>query len=128
MKLTLFFPMVAVFLYALPHSSIAQERPLYCDEIPVMYDKSVPPPPALPRFETAPMVEYKVQVAILKFTHPKDYPFHSSLIARYRPCEQVWVVESKETFRDRSKAEALRKNLIDMGYSGAYLIDMIGWE
>ena len=127
MKPILFFPMVAILLYALPHSSTAQQRPIYCDEIPVMYDKSVPPP-ALPRFETAPMVEYKVQVAILKFTHPKDYPFHSSLIARYRPCEQVWVVESKEAFRDRSKAEALRKNLIAMGYSGAYLIDMIGWE
>ncbi len=112
----------------LPLASFAQERPSYCDEIPVMYDKAISSRPALPRFETAPVTEYKVQVAILKYTHPKDYPFHKYLVARYRPCEQVWVVESKECFRSREEAEDMRAELIDLGYSGAYLVEVLGYE
>ncbi|TXB64892.1 hypothetical protein [Phaeodactylibacter luteus] len=115
-------------LAALPCIAQQQEgRPAYCDDIPVMYDKSAARP-ALPKFATAPVAEYKVQVAILKFSHPKDYPFHRSLVARYRPCEQVWVVESRESFRKRSEAEKLQQELIEMGYSGAYLIEILGYE
>lgn len=113
----------------LPILGQAQERPSYCDEIPVMYDKgAVVKPPALPRFETAPVTEYKVQVAILKFTHPKDYPFHKYLVARYRPCEQVWVVETKECFRTRQEAEDMQSELKDLGYSGAYLVEVLAYE
>ncbi|MCR9098714.1 MAG: hypothetical protein NXI25_02110 [bacterium] len=121
--------LILIALCALPLLSNAQERPSYCDEIPVMYDKgAMAKPPALPRFETKPVTEYKVQVAILKFTHPKDYPFHKYLVARYRPCEQVWVVETKKCFRSRQEAEDMRSELKDLGYSGAYIVDVLAYE
>ncbi len=121
--LTALFGIVAVTTGA------AQDRPSYCDDIPVMYDKTVAPPSdALPRFNTASVTEYKVQVAILKFTHPKDYPFHKSLVARYRPCEQVWVVESRESFASRAEAEKLQAELKRLGYKGAYLIELLGFQ
>ena len=93
-----------------------------------MYDKTVASRPALPKFNTAAVTEYKVQVAILKFTHPKDYPFHKSLVARYRPCEQVWVVESRESFSSREEAEELQNELKRLGYRGAYLVELLGYE
>ncbi|HKK79728.1 MAG TPA: hypothetical protein VJ933_08865 [Phaeodactylibacter sp.] len=115
--------MITLFLNA-----AAQDRPTYCDDIPVMYDKTVSAKAALPKFSTAAVKEYKVQVAILKFTHPKDYPFHRSLVARYRPCEQVWVVESRESFSDRKEAEELQAELKRLGYKGAYLIELLGYQ
>lgn len=120
---------ILVILFLLPALSQAQGRPSYCDEIPVMYDKgAAPQPAALPRFETKPAIQYKIQVAILKFTHPKDYPFHKYLVARYRPCEQVWVVETKECFRTRQEAEDMRSELKDLGYNGAYLVEIMAYE
>lgn len=115
-------------LLLVPFFLSAQEKPLYCDEIPVMYDKAVASRPALPKFGTAPVTEYKVQVAILKFTHPRDYPFHKKLIARFRPCEQVWVIESKKICKTRAEAEGLKNELRDLGYNGAYVVELIGFE
>ncbi|MCB0546627.1 MAG: hypothetical protein KDD19_03515 [Phaeodactylibacter sp.] len=112
-----------LFAFAQPSA-----RPAYCDELPNTYDKTVPPRDALPRFNTAPVPEYKVQVALLKYSHPRDYPFHRKLIARYRPCEQVWVVESRESFRNRAEAERLKNELKGLGYTGAYIIELLGWE
>lgn len=116
--LILFFP---VLLYG-------QIKPAYCDEIPVSYDKTVSTKAALPRFPTAAITEYKIQVAILKFTHPSDYPFHKELVARYRPCEQLWVVESKKTCKTKREAEQLKNKFRNIGYTGAYIIELIGYE
>jgi len=123
-------PFYILLLFLVPCLVSAQEqpKPTYCDEIPVMYDKTVASRPALPKFNTTPAIEYKVQVAILKFTHPKDYPFHKKLVARYRPCEQVWVIESKKICKTRSEAESLKNELRDLGYSGAYIIEILGFE
>ncbi|MCO6475048.1 MAG: hypothetical protein J5I94_00435 [Phaeodactylibacter sp.] len=120
---------ILLLALALPLLAFAQQpaRPAYCDELPATYEKTAPPNP-LPRFNTVPVPEYRVQVALLKFTHPRDYPFHRKLIARYRPCEQVWVVESRESFRNRGDAERLKNELKAMGYAGAYIIEMLGWE
>lgn len=109
----------------------AAQRPAYCDDLPVVYEKGGAADgarPKLPKFATAPIIEYKVQVAILKFTHPKDHTFHPKLVARYRPCEEVWVVESRESFPDRKEAEKLRKELIKAGYKGAYITDLLGYN
>lgn len=107
-----------------------EDRPSYCDALPNTYDKggSRSSRPSLPKFGTAPTLEYKVQVAILRSTDPREYPFHESLIARYRPCEQVWVIESRESFADKSKAVQLQNQLIKMGYRGAYLVEMVGYR
>ena len=89
----------------LPVLAFSQDKPLYCDELPVSYEKggwttvkggSPVKKSSLPKFKTVPIKCYKIQVAILKFTSPENYPFHESLIARHRPCEEVWVVESKQ--------------------------------
>lgn len=120
--------LIPILLFTLHWSVAAQDRPTYCDDIPVMYDKTVSAKAALPKFSTAAVKEYKVQVAILKFTHPKDYPFHRSLVARYRPCEQVWVIESRESFSDRQEAEELQAELKRLGYKGAYLIELLGYQ
>ncbi|NRA48713.1 MAG: hypothetical protein HRU12_06240 [Phaeodactylibacter sp.] len=122
------FTAILTVLLLFPAISQAQDRPSYCDDIPVMYDKGASSKPALPRFDTTPATQYKVQVAILKFTHPRDYPFHKYLVARYRPCEQVWVVETKECFRTRQDAEDMRAELKDLGYSGAYLVEVLAYE
>lgn len=120
---------LTALLLSMPFAALlAQDRPTYCDDVPVMYDKTVSSRPALPKFDTAPVQEYKVQVAILKFTHPRDYPFHKTLVARYRPCEQVWVVESRESFSSRQKAEELQNELKRLGYRGAYLVELLGYE
>ncbi len=117
----------------IPISLGAQEdKPAYCDELPTTYERGATPPggsrPALPRFATTPTTEYKVQVAILRNTDPGDYPFHSSLVARYRPCEQVWVIESRESFADRGDADRLRRELTGLGYRGAYLVELVGYQ
>ena len=104
------------------------ERPSYCEELPVAYDQRISKPDALPRFQTVPTKEYKVQVAILRYTDPANYPFHPDLVARYRPCEQVWVIESRQSFADRKQADALRNKLANLGYEGAYLIELIGYR
>ena len=109
------------------------EKPPYCEEGPATYGAvaalpggSTPPP--LPRFSTTPVPEYKVQVAILRYTDPSEYPFHPDLVARYRPCEQVWVVESRASFADRNDAVALQNKLKDLGYSGAYITDLVAYQ
>lgn len=108
------------------------EKPLYCEEGPETYGSvaSLPggSPPPLPRFSTTPTKEYKIQVAILRYTDPSEYPFHPELVARYRPCEQVWVVESRSSFPDRADAVALQKRLKDLGYGGAYITDLVGYQ
>lgn len=113
--------------------SAQDQKPAYCDELPSTYGNVVAPPggrtaPILPRFATTAINEYKVQVAILRQTDPKDFPFHPSLVARYRPCEQVWVVESRESFPTRAQAESLQKNLIGLGYQGAYITDLVAYQ
>lgn len=121
----------------LPMIAFSQEqKPAYCNELPVSYEKGawtgkgIKPvkKPSLPKFKTTPVKEYKVQVAILKFTSPENYPFHEDLIARHRPCEEVWVVESKKSFKNKADAEKLKAKLKKLGYSGAYIVDLVGWE
>ena len=104
------------------------ERPTYCEELPVGYDQIASRATPLPRFQSIPTKEYKVQVAILRHTDPADYPFHPDLVARYRPCEQVWVIESRQSYPDRKVALALRDKLANLGYDGAYLIELIGYR
>lgn len=115
-------------LFLLPVTLWAQRKPTYCEEIPATYDKTVAAKPALPQFGTTPTTEYKVQVAILKFTQPKDYPFHPKLVARYRPCEEVWVVESRQLCRTRADAERLRQELRGLGYTGAYITEVVAYR
>ncbi|MEM9835511.1 MAG: hypothetical protein AAF828_03360 [Bacteroidota bacterium] len=123
-----------IFFLGFAQLATAQEqRPAYCDEFPSTYGNVVTPPggskpPPLPRFATTPVKEYKVQVAILRSSDPQNFPFHPSLVARYRPCEQVWVVESRESFANRNDAENLKKNLVNLGYQGAYITDLIGYQ
>ncbi|PHN07239.1 hypothetical protein CRP01_07975 [Flavilitoribacter nigricans DSM 23189 = NBRC 102662] len=110
-----------------------EERPNYCDELPVTYEKVAFPRggssrQALPRFATAPTTEYKVQVAILRFTDPKDFPFHPKLVARYRPCEEVWVVESRESFTDKNDAKKLQAEMEKLGYRGAYITELVAYH
>lgn len=108
------------------------EKPPHCEEGPATYGAvaalpggSTPPP--LPRFTTVPTPEYKVQVAILRYTDPSEYPFHPDLVARYRPCEQVWVVESRDSYANRSDAVAEQAKLKAAGYSGAYITDLVAY-
>lgn len=108
-------------------------KPAYCDEGLNTYG-SVPnvingaPPTALPAFRTEAVPEYKIQVAILRYTDPTEYPFHPALVARYRPCEEVWVVESRESFLDRADAVELQAELRAAGYSSAFITEMIGYS
>jgi len=109
-----------------------EERPAYCDELPVSYEKAATVSGSsrgsLPRFKTIPTTEYKVQVAILRYSDPREYPFHARLIARYRPCEGVWVIESRESFIEKSDARLLREELEKLGYRGAYITELIGYQ
>jgi hypothetical protein len=110
--------------------SAQNEKPSYCDELPVTYSKGASrnSRPSLPKFSTTPTIEYKVQVAILRNTDPREYPFHEDLVARHRPCEEVWVIESRESFTSRSDALKLQNKLRNLGYNGAYLIEMVGYQ
>lgn len=114
----------------LPCSLAGQtEKPAYCDGPVQLYARGKSGQAAsLPRFRTTPFREYRIQVAILQQSDPATWPFHPSLVARYRPCEQVWVIESRESFTDRRRAEALRDRLIGLGYRGAYLVEQIGYS
>ncbi|WP_198661695.1 hypothetical protein [Lewinella sp. IMCC34183] len=112
-------------------SSVAQDiaasmPPSYCAESPSTYGSE--PAAALPKFATTPTREYKVQVAILRYTDPSEYPFHPTLVARYRPCEQVWVVESRDSFSKREDAVALQSVLEDAGYTGSYITDLVAYQ
>ena len=132
MRITIF-----ILIFFIPFLAFSQtkteERPTYCDELPVTYEKVAfrkggDTRPSLPRFATTPTTEYKVQVAILKFTHPRDFPFHEKLVARYRPCEEVWVVESRESFPSKAEALKLAKELEKLGYRGAYITELVGYQ
>ena len=110
-----------------------EERPTYCDELPVTYEKVAfrkggSTRSALPRFSTTPTTEYKVQVAILKFSNPKDFPFHPKLVARYRPCEEVWVIESRESYASKAEAKKLQNEMEKLGYRGAYITELVGYQ
>jgi hypothetical protein len=119
-------------LFATVTLSAQVEKPPYCEEGPATYGSVAAIPgataPPLPRFATTPTTEYKVQVAILRYTDPSEYPFHPSLVARYRPCEEVWVVESRESFADRAKAVKLQNELKVAGYGGSYITDLVAYQ
>ena len=36
--------------------------------------------------------------------------------------------QSRESFADRKQAEALQKNLVNLGYQGAYITDLIAYQ
>ncbi len=109
-----------------------EPKPSYCEEAPSTYGAAGVPggetAPSLPKFSTTPTTEYKVQVAILRYTDPSEYPFHPTLVARYRPCEQVWVVESRQSFSNRDEAIALQKTLQEAGYGGSYITDLVAYQ
>ena len=116
-----------IFLFA------QTQKPAYCNDFPDEYSTTAKgvktaKRTSLPRFGTEPITEYKIQVAILRNSHPADYPFHKSLVARFRPCEEVWVVESRETFTNRREADRLKRDLIAMGYKGAYITELVGFQ
>lgn len=119
-------------LFGFAQTTQGEERPAYCDELPVSYEKAAfarggSQRSPLPKFATTPITEYKVQVAILRFTDPKDFPFHDKLIARYRPCEGVWVVESRDSFAEKEKAQKLQEELERLGYRGAYITELVAY-
>ncbi len=129
--------LILIVLLTFPLLLSAQTRPSYCDgPPPTSYakggdwgrGKKPVKRPSLPKFATQPVKQYKVQVAILRETSPEEYPFHESLIARHRPCEEVWVIESKDSFDTRAEAVAYQKKIEKLGYKGAYIIEMVGWE
>jgi hypothetical protein len=128
MKLFLYLTLGMFCWCTSPQLAAQTTRPAYCDELPVTYDKTVSNRTPLPKFNTVPTPEYKVQVAILRFTDPTEYPFHPKLIARYRPSEEVWVIESRESFINRNDALRLRTELRNLGYTGAYLIEQMGYR
>ena len=109
-------------------------KPAYCQEGFNTYgsvmgvDDAAAAPAALPAFASLPTKEFKVQVAILRHTDPTEYPFHSSLIARFRPCEEVWVIESRESFADRADAVDLQNDLKEVGYDKAFITELIGYQ
>ena len=109
-------------------------KPAYCNEAVNTYgsvvgiDEEAATPAALPSFASLPTTEFKVQVAILRYTDPTEYPFHSSLVARYRPCEEVWVIESRESFADRADAEDLQNDLQQVGYDNAFITELVGYQ
>jgi hypothetical protein len=105
-----------------------QPKPAYCDEPPAMARSVVGGAPPIPRFPTLPTVCYKIQVAILRKNSPFEFRFHPSLVARWRPCEEVWVVESKETFCDRQEAERFRDNCKQMGYVDAFITQLVTYQ
>jgi len=132
MKKTIYALAILIFLAYHVDLHAQETKPSYCDQLPVSYDqgtttKEGSPRQPLPKFSTKPRTEHKVQVAILRDTDPSAYPFHSKLVARYRPCEQVWVIESRESFSSRAEAEKLRDELRNLGYSSAYITDIIGY-
>lgn len=114
-------------------ASAQTTKPSYCEEgintygSVVSVDNGTTAPDALPAFASTPTTEYKIQVAILRYTDPTEYPFHPALVARYRPCEEVWVVESRESFSDRTDAQSLQTELKDLGYGSAFITELVGY-
>lgn len=132
MKVFLFLLLLITPIFGFAQTAEQEERPTYCDELPVTYEKTAfrrsgSTRPPLPKFPTTPITEYKVQVAILRFTDPRDFPFHSKLIARYRPCENVWVIESRESFTSKGDAQKLQQELEKLGYRGAYITELVAY-
>ena len=135
-----FFYWLPLFLFPLLLNG--QSRPSYCDGgVPVTYEKAGlrkdvnstggsrgSSPVKLPKFDTDATTEYKVQVAILRYSSPTDHPFHNSLVARYRPCEEVWVVESRKSYATRAGADKLKRDLIRLGYKGAYITELVAYQ
>lgn len=108
-------------------------KPAYCDEpAPMAARAAVPvggsPTPTMAEYPTLPTVCYKIQVAILRQSNPYNFRFHPSLMARWRPCEQVWVVESKNTFCDRAEAEAFQARLAELGYTDTFLTQLVTYQ
>ena len=100
--------------------------PDYCD-----FDKSdmtVKGGSPLPKFLSQATLCYKVQVAILNDQDAYNFPFHPKLNARWRPCQKVWVIESKETCCDAQSAEKLKNELINLGYQSAFLTELVSYE
>jgi len=108
-------------------------KPAYCDEPALTATRAaVPagsaPVPVMAEYPTLPTVCYKVQVAILRQSNPYDFRFHPSLMARWRPCEQVWVVESKATYCDRAEAEVVQARLNELGYTDTFLTQLVTYQ
>ena len=122
-------PSLCILVFALNGfaQSPVKAKPVYCDNLPSAYDAKAKPK-ALPVFNTKTGLEYRVQVAVLKDTDPRNYHFHNSLAARYQPCEQVWIVESKKTFKSRAEAERLKAELERLGYPGSYITTIVSYE
>lgn len=130
MKTLISFIIFSIFL-GLSTQINAQDRPAYCDQLPTSYEKGAAPAssrPSLPKFGTKSISLYKVQVAILRNTDPSNYPFHSKLVARFRPCEEVWVIESRETFSTRAEANKLKAEMLNVGYPGSYVTTVMGYQ
>lgn len=119
--------LLLTLFFAFPLLIFSQQRSSLCDNVPNAYEQRIPPP-ALPKFQTKAVTEYKVQVAILKRSKPSEYAFYPSLVAYYRPCQQAWVVESKQSFRSRQEAEKLRTQLKNLGYRDAYITEIIAYN
>jgi hypothetical protein len=105
-------------------------KPAFCDQPPNSYNYSAPgpAPKPLPVFPTSSQVEYRVQVAVLRNTDPRTLTFHPSLVARYQPCEEVWIVESRETFKDRALADKLKGTLEKAGYPTPFVTTIISYN
>lgn len=94
-----------------------------------MYDKGVMVKfLALLKFEIIFVIEYKVQVVILKFMYFKDYFFYKYLVVCYCFCEQVWVVEIKKCFCFWQEVEDMCSEFKDLGYFGVYLVEVLVYE
>ena len=119
-----------VFLIGQITQDSVPDKPWYCNppDMNLMTAKAGGSPSALPKMPTVPVTCYKVQVAILMKTHPAEHPFHPKLVARYRPCEEVWVIESRETFKYRDEAEKFGKEMESLGYKEAYVTEIMGYE
>lgn len=139
MKLLVAFIGLLLPLFALAQAQTEAEirqienkpKPAYCDEpaqalTPRTTIVGAPSPMA--QYPTLPTICYKVQVAILRQTNPFNFRFHPSLIARWRPCEQVWVVESKDTFCKREDAEKFQARLRELGYADTFLTQLVTYQ
>jgi hypothetical protein len=105
-------------------------KPGYCEEPVMETARSVPVggSPVLTEYPTLPCICYKVQVAILQETNPFNFHFHPSLVARWRPCEQVWVIESKDNFCSREEADNFRNRLRELGYADTYVTQLVTYQ
>ena len=109
---------------------MSQPKPSYCFAPVQATARSAPASAAtpFPEYPSLASICYKVQVAILREKDPTTYAFHPSLTARWRPCEEVWVVETKETYCNKNEAESAKGRLKELGYPGAFLTKMVGYQ